>query len=358
MALILIIEDETILRENCKELLIGCGHQCITASEGHEGIKMAQIWLPDIIICDITLPGINGFEIKHILNDQEITNEIPFIYLTGSSDRCDLRQAMEVGAADFITKPFKIKEISDTIDRIGRNKRAVERSINKQVAHALSDFVHVARHECNTPLHGIINLAHLLKRKSLDSSSELIIESIQASGKRLHKTLNNLIDLMRLTHYSDGYMLEIQSVNLQEIIWEQMVRFRKKYSMEIYLVCNNPDNLCVQCVPEDLILLVTELIDNGCKFSDGRAPLKIEIVDIVGSSGKSLGLNFYNEMSPELPVLSVKEIGLFKQSNRASSEQQGSGLGLELVKIICQRYGFTFKIAQEPENKLKISIIF
>lgn len=356
MALILLIEDESGIRENCKELLNLRGYKCVAAANGFEGVELANTTHPDIIFCDIFLPGLDGFQVKYSLNEAKETASIPFVYLTGKSDRTDLRHAMDIGAADFITKPFKIKELYDTIERILGNKKSLEESINQKVSDALSDFVHVARHECNTPLHGIINLSQVLQPDSDPETFKLIIDSIQTSGKRLHKTLNNLIDLMRLTHYSESYMQKFDEFALLKKLRNKTLLFEKKYQLKINLQEDCSEKWLSNYLEGDIALLFNELIDNACKFSAQKQIVEIMVSKTCSDDSSSVRVDFSNQAEVGTQKFSVDDIAPFKQFNREKTEHQGSGLGLQLVKLICNKYRIALSIQHTDTAIVQVSV--
>jgi len=111
--LILLIEDEQVLRENLQELLEMYGYKCITAKNGIEGIVMTEQECPDLVLCDITMPDLDGYQVKAELDKQAWRP--PFIFLTARTDKEDYARAKQVGAADFITKPFKIIDLVNWI---------------------------------------------------------------------------------------------------------------------------------------------------------------------------------------------------------------------------------------------------
>ncbi len=104
---LLIIEDNTDIRENIAELLSLCGYQTYAAKNGKQGIKMALEHLPDLILCDIMMPGLDGHGVLHILGQHRETLHIPFIFLTAKAEQSDFRRGMSLGADDYITKPFE-----------------------------------------------------------------------------------------------------------------------------------------------------------------------------------------------------------------------------------------------------------
>ncbi len=111
MKKILIIEDNEDIRENVAEILTLSDYNILTAPNGKEGIDIAQKQLPDLIICDIMMPGIDGYGVLHVLHKDPETQNIPFIFLTSKSERGDFRTAMEMGADDYLTKPFAGNEL-------------------------------------------------------------------------------------------------------------------------------------------------------------------------------------------------------------------------------------------------------
>jgi DNA-binding response OmpR family regulator len=116
MKTILIIEDNEDIRENVAEILMLSNYKVFMARNGKEGIEAAQKYHPDLIICDIMMPGVDGYGVLHVLHKDPETQNIPFIFLTSKSERSDFRSAMEMGADDYITKPFAGNELLNAIE--------------------------------------------------------------------------------------------------------------------------------------------------------------------------------------------------------------------------------------------------
>lgn len=133
MKQLLIIEDDQNTRECIAEIFNENGFKVYSAPDGSSGIKLAKDILPDLIICDLLMPGIDGFEVKRILSNDNNTSLIPFIYLTGQKDIRDMRHAMELGADDFIVKPVKMKVLLNLIlkrlDRIDSIKTTIRNKL-------------------------------------------------------------------------------------------------------------------------------------------------------------------------------------------------------------------------------------
>ncbi len=131
---ILIIEDNEDIRENVAEILTLSDYKVLTAANGKEGIEAAQKYKPDLIICDIMMPGVDGYGVLHVLHKTPETQNIPFIFLTSKSERSDFRAAMELGADDYITKPFAGNELLNAIESRFRKMDVMKKSLTPDLA--------------------------------------------------------------------------------------------------------------------------------------------------------------------------------------------------------------------------------
>jgi CRP-like cAMP-binding protein/CheY-like chemotaxis protein len=116
MKRILIIEDNKEIRENIGEILELADYEPYLAENGKKGVEMAIELLPDLIVCDIMMPELDGYGVLHILSKKESTTNIPFIFLTAKAERADMRKGMLLGADDYVTKPFDDTELLDAIE--------------------------------------------------------------------------------------------------------------------------------------------------------------------------------------------------------------------------------------------------
>jgi CRP-like cAMP-binding protein len=116
MKRILLIEDDLVMRESTAELLALAGFTIHTAKNGKEGVSQAKELCPDIIICDIMMPELDGYGVLHMLSRDLLTSAIPFIFLTANTERGDVRKGMELGADDYLTKPFDETELLNAIE--------------------------------------------------------------------------------------------------------------------------------------------------------------------------------------------------------------------------------------------------
>ena len=116
MKSILVIEDNKDIRENTAEILDLAGYKTFTAENGKKGVDIAVKEKPDVIVCDIMMPELDGYGVLHMLRKNETTQTIPFIFLTAKTERSDFRKGMEMGADDYVTKPFEDIELLNAIE--------------------------------------------------------------------------------------------------------------------------------------------------------------------------------------------------------------------------------------------------
>lgn len=132
MKKILIIEDEPETRENLLLMLEMEGFKALSAANGREGVKLAKSKQPDVILCDVSMPEMNGHAVLEALRADETTVSIPFIFLTARGDKKDLRTGMNLGADDYLTKPASAEEVLAAIQtRLDRHKEKEQAAVSK-----------------------------------------------------------------------------------------------------------------------------------------------------------------------------------------------------------------------------------
>jgi CRP-like cAMP-binding protein/CheY-like chemotaxis protein len=158
MKKILLIEDNKDVRENTAEILTLAQYNVLTANNGKEGVEIAQKEKPDLIICDIMMPVLDGHGALHLLSKNEETSGIPFIFLTAKAERNDFRKGMEMGADDYLTKPFDDVELLNAIESRLRKNEILKKEFTKNIE-GINDFINQAN--------GIKSLKELSKERDV-----------------------------------------------------------------------------------------------------------------------------------------------------------------------------------------------
>ena len=160
MKKILLIEDNVEVRENAAEILTLANYEVTTAKNGKEGAELAQKLLPDLIVCDIMMPELDGYGVLHILNKKPETARIPFIFLTAKAEKNDIRKGMNLGADDYLTKPFDDTDLLNAIE-VRLRKNDMQRRNYPASADGLDKFIEDARQ--------VLNLKDLCKENKVKS---------------------------------------------------------------------------------------------------------------------------------------------------------------------------------------------
>src|SRR4051794_22278912 len=137
---ILVIEDSNEIRENTVEILELAGYNALTAENGKKGVEIALREKPAVIICDIMMPELDGYGVLHLLRKNPATESTPFIFLTAKTERSDFRKGMEMGADDYITKPFDDSELLGAVEARLKRSSLLEQKY-PSTASGLTDFI-------------------------------------------------------------------------------------------------------------------------------------------------------------------------------------------------------------------------
>ncbi|MDA8792106.1 response regulator [Bacteriovoracaceae bacterium] len=144
MKKILIIEDDQVMRENTAEILELANFKAVTAENGKAGYKKAKEEDPDLIICDIMMPEIDGYGVLHLLSKDPSTASIPFIFLTAKAEKSEVRQGMELGADDYITKPYDEMELLRAIEIRFKKNELIKKNFSDNLD-GLNQFIEEAK---------------------------------------------------------------------------------------------------------------------------------------------------------------------------------------------------------------------
>lgn len=352
MQKILIIEDEKLIRESIAELLTEEGFECYQAENGRTGISAAKKYLPDLILCDIKMPGLNGYNVLQEVRRDNITASIPLIFLSALADSKDVRAGMNLGADDYIAKPFLPEELIASIkSRLNRNE------VNQQkIEQIRSSITKALPHELRTPLVSIIGYSQIMMDKFADTDANENYEfakSIYQSGLRLNHLIRNFITYTKLELLSKDSSKLISpfvplSISLIKSIAEKTAEQYKRGSD----VSINLEKSIAAISQNDLSLIFEEIIDNAFKFSTAGSTVSIKGYN---SDGK-----YYIVISDKgrgLTAEQISQLGAYIQFEREHYEQQGAGLGLIISKRLTELYGGQFIINSIYGEKTEIIIV-
>lgn len=360
MKTILIIDDDNQIINSLKQILQVLDFNVITAEKSSDGINLAKQVLPDLILCDITMPEMDGYEVLDALKRNSLTVNIPFIFLTAKSNRKQIREGMNLGADDYLTKPFTIHELRDTIYTRLAKKEQIETEIEEKLEELRNNISLYLPHELYTPLNGIITTAQLLENcadKLTIKQIRNMGEIISFSGHRLQKTIEKFIlcSELELISSDSQEMAELRSKTekcyTNNIVIDIAQSITNEYKRNNDLILNITDQ-AINIPKQYFQTVVTELIDNAFKFSEANTP--VEISSNIYDSFYTISITNHGR---GMTKQQIKKIGAYMQFERKKYEQQGTGLGLSIAKKIVELYGGELIIESVINEKTIVNIL-
>src|SRR3954471_11079985 len=195
-AKVLVIDDTAEVRMIIEESLKIYGFTTLAANDGVAGVEMARQHAPDLIICDINMPNMDGYETLTAIRNSDVTSTTPFIFLSGAVEKPNVRKGMELGADDYLTKPFTHKELVTAVNARLTKHAELQRQSDKKLDELRGNITLALPHELRTPLHGIMGLSSLMIEDHARMKPEEVLENarfIHESASRLHRLIENFL---------------------------------------------------------------------------------------------------------------------------------------------------------------------
>ena len=345
---ILVIEDDPEIRDALFEILELKNYSIVYAENGRQGVELAIAHLPDLILCDVMMPELDGYGVLRQLQDSRQTETIPFIFLTGCSTKDDRYQGMQLGADDYLTKPFTATEVLTAITTRLNKKAKIDRDREEKLNELRSSIRLYLPDEMRNPLNGILASAEFLQADFdlLDKDDVLeLIANISISAKRLNRLIINFLlhadlDLIE----KDAERLE----SLQKDRTEYPSLVIKEIGATLARKCEDPrsedlefnlKDATVRISRESLIKILEEVIDNALKFSQPGSSITIASE----TSGDRYHLTISDRGSGIAPDR-IASIGTYQPLDRKEHGQSRAGLGLTLANKIVNLYGGSLEI--------------
>jgi signal transduction histidine kinase len=358
MKRILVIEDERSIRESILELLQIEGFSVISAENGRIGLQLVQESPPDLILCDVVMPDIDGYGVLTALRRNPMTVTIPFIFLTARGMKEDIRQGMGLGADDYMIKPFTAEELLRAITTRFERQQTLIKQSQKQLEHLRNSIALSLPHELRTPLNGILGLAELLRDDYLQIGQQEILEiaeGIHGAADRLHRLIQNYLlyvelELMMLdadrVQVLQNAKTYYPKVLIAKVATQVATRADRQADLKL-----NLQNLTIQISDLKLSKVVEELTDNAFKFSKAGTPVTLD--SVVTEQGLSLSIT---DQGRGMTADQIASLGAYMQFERKFYEQQGSGLGLAIAKRLVELHGGTLTIESIPKHQTIVQI--
>lgn len=358
MRTVLVIEDDPDVLDNVLDLLQGEGFLTVGASSGEEGLEAIRKHQPSLVLCDIMMPGMDGLDVLRHIREDEAMSAIPVIFLTARAARADYREGMDLGADDYLTKPFTADELLGAVrsrltrhDEQGHWYQQRLRDLRNNLSRNLP-------HELRTPLSSILGYSQFLLEVYDTADVEEVrdmLEEINRAGRRLERLIENyhLYAQLELAATDPGRQTTLFNLGLchpENIIPEA--------AEEQAHLAERSDDLTVDVEPgkvrmqDDYLQKVAEeLVRNAFMYSQPGSAVRV--------SGNVEGEHYQFDVADEgrgLPEDQLDKIGAFIQFDRDKHEQQGLGLGLSLTQRLVELYRGRLYLRSEPGQGMTVRV--
>lgn len=370
---ILIVDDVSKNIQILGNILSQKDYQIAYAQNGQQAIDICEVQDFDLILLDIMMPGIDGYEVCRILKKNPKSDDIPIIFLTAKADMDSIIKGFETGGQDYITKPFnaaellarvnnhllikrqreQLKDINHTLEDLVADRTSELENANHKLSVldlAKSNFLSVISHEIRTPLNGVIGLTELLHQTNIDNSQREYLANLKEVSKRLVRFSDTALLITSLK--IDSYHPEVLPVSLTNLVVDSISEFKKSYPKSNLLISKNlleVDPLVV--VDSDLIrICFLMIIENSYKFAGSEPKLNISISLDVGV----VNIIFVDN-GPGFSKAAMSNLyDLFSSGDILHSE--GTGLGLAATKLALDAHEAKINIENIEKGGAKVVI--
>jgi two-component system, sensor histidine kinase and response regulator len=358
MKKILVIDDETWLREMVHMALAQKGYDVVEAENGAAGIESARKVLPDLILCDVNMDKVDGYLTLSSLRNEPATASIPFILMTGLADHAGMRHGMELGADDYLPKPFTIDGLYAAVDARLKKVQTVRDEAEKKLADLRDSLSLMLPHELRTPLNGILAYGEILGSEAATLSPGEVAEMgqvIHESGKRLERLIENFLIYAQLeligTDPQKVSALRNKQTPSPAVLIERRARAQADTANRSQDLTVDLKDHAVPISEDYLAKIVDELVQNAFKFSQKGTRVSVVLSNHEGAVSITVtdhGRGFSTEH--------ITKVGAYMQFDRKLQEQQGLGLGLSIAKRLTELHGGTLRIESQRGGSTSVTV--
>jgi two-component system sensor histidine kinase/response regulator len=349
MAKVLVIDDEAAIRDTILINLRKNGFETLSAVNGAEGIKIARTQLPDVIICDVRMELVSGYEMLSVIRNDPMTASTPFILITAETSRSGMRQGMELGADDYLFKPFTGSEIIAAVNSQLQKRHALVVQAEQKLNELRAQLSTSIPHELRTPLNGIMGYADILRKQFAElepSEVAQMSERIYKNAKRLNRLVENFLiyaqlEILETDHTRLASLKKNRTDDVGLII--DAVATQKTYeSARSFDLTLHAPTANIAISPDYFTKIFEEVFDNAVRYSKKGSPINVS-----ASVDDSKYVLTVTDRGRGLTAHQITEIGAYKQFERKIYEQQGSGLGLSVAKKLTEVHGGSLTVESE-----------
>lgn len=349
MKKILIVDDQSYILESTSLLLRFEDYDVATAANGRIGVEVARQYRPDLILCDISMPELDGYGVLEAIRADPLLSSTPFVFLTARTDKADMRAGMVKGADDFLIKPYTRDDLIQTVNSIWKKRSNLEVQSQKRVEDIARNITYALPHEFRIVLNQVMGSAKYLQTISQTVTPEGIQEmtdDILVSARRLIRITENFLTYAQIESFMAdptmratvrSFRTDEPAAMLCDLGMAKAMNFDRAADMYFGELI---EGLTIEVSSENFAKIIAELCDNALRFSDSGAKITL---DMFKAERGFVGFRIADN-GRGMTAQQITDIGAYKQFERTTYEQQGVGLGLYIAKKLTELHNGTFSI--------------
>jgi signal transduction histidine kinase len=341
---ILVVDDERALRELLQEILEDAGYRVTTAGDGRQALALLDSVAPQLVVSDVTMPGMDGFQLYAEVRARPRFVGMPFVFLSGLGSEVDVREGKKLGADEYLTKPVHEADLLVAVRARLDRSAEIEAAHRGQLERLKLDILETLNHEFRTPLTVLVGYGQMLRDFSAQLTPEKLaafVDGILSGSARLERLVRDMVLLVDLQSGAAQAAFDREQAevpDLAALLGDVVAEHRPRAEQRgLRLVAEVPETLPVlRGHREMLAQSVSRLVENAIKFSKASGGTVTLTARVAGGSVRidiaDQGIGIAREQLDRIT-------DMFYQVDRQRMEQQGCGTGLTIARSLVGLHG-------------------
>lgn len=352
---ILVVDDAAENLRVLHDLLKAEGYTVLTAMRGEVALSAAAApQPPELVLLDVRLPGLDGYETCRRLRANPSSRDIPVIFISAGGDMADKVEGFRCGGVDYVTKPFQVEEV---LARVATHLALARQRREIVALSALKDhLIRTISHDLRNPLTIVLGNTEYLLSGMLplpEGDARTMIADVHQRGQEMLRLVSDLLDLSRIR---EGMPLRVQEVDLAGLVAQQAARAEGAARGRRVRVAidASPEELVVVADPERIGQVVENLVSNAIKYTPPGGNVTLSTRRDAHRAALSV-----HDTGLGIPAGSIPHLfePFYRVPEREHTEAEGTGLGLSIVKAIVDQHGGEIRVESEPGRGSRFTVL-